>query len=222
MLKTSFRFKIKIFAWAIGIASLLTFLGQGCGRMLASKSGGSSLGSNSQCSSNDVSFDFKEGAETASIAYGPQVLDSMLACTGVVNPSQRTLDIFAEREASFSEFGSVMDVNPPLMMAHAALAAEVCTDLLTQEAAVPPTDRRIFNAVNLASVSTSISSAEISETIRRMSRACWGRDETGEESALISTAAVDIMNDSAAADRVQFTTVSICMSVLASLDGLRM
>ena len=128
------------------ISLIIALFGNACSE-LRSNSQGNAWNLNSQCTQENIEFDYKEGAETASIAYGPQVLESMVACTGVMSVSQQTLDTYNDRRASLSEYGSVMDMNPPLAMAHAAIAAEVCTDLFEQELQMSADQRRIFNAV---------------------------------------------------------------------------
>ena len=99
------------------ITAAIAILGNACGQMVPDD-GVSADSSKNSCSGN-IAVEIIPGAETASIAYGKQVLDNMVACTGLQVVSQKTLDEFDSRRGSLSEFGNVMDVNPPLVMAHA-------------------------------------------------------------------------------------------------------
>jgi len=199
------------------ITAAIAILGNACGQMVPDD-GVSAVSSKNSCSGN-IAVEIIPGAETASIAYGKQVLDNMVACTGLQVVSQKTLDEFDSRRGSLSEFGNVMDVNPPLVMAHAAIAAEVCDDLLKEELALNSADRRIFNAISGAAA-PSLSDAQ--ETMRRMARACWDRDETQEEHDLLLQNVMDIVDSSAADSKSRHAAIAICTSVLASLDGYRM
>ena len=67
------------------------------------------------------------------VVTGPQVLDNMVACTGLVEPSEKTREEWETRSSSLSEYGSVLDISPPLMMGISAVAIEVCDDLVNQE-----------------------------------------------------------------------------------------
>lgn len=202
------------------MATGVAIYGNSCGQYNSSSSFSNGSAVDQLCSEG-TEFEIIEGTKTASIAYGPQVLDNMVACTGLSQLSQKTLDAYQARQASLSEYGNVLDVNPPLVMAHTALAVEVCDDLYKQEMAQSMGARRIFASLNDSA--SAPSPQEISETLRRMSRACWGREETDEELNIVSEEVNQIIsNASSASEAHRFTAISVCTSVLASLDGYKM
>ena len=200
---------------AIMTGSLVVFF-QACGQMDLDQP--VDVAGLDNCSAN-VKVEIIEGAETASIAYGGQVLENMVACTGLQNVSQKTQDEYDSRRGSLSEYGDVMDVNPPLVMAQAAIAIEVCDDLYTEESAMLSDNRRIFTKIS-EGVAPSV--ADIQETLRRMARSCWGRDETQLENDTVVDSVQEILSTSDTTNQSRHAAIAICTSVLASLDGYRM
>jgi hypothetical protein len=186
--------KIKTFANVFGvlliISTLTVFLGQGCGNSYDAASRGSVLDS-SQCVADggdiiDKNFDVLPGTQTVSISYGQQLLDSFVSCTGVVTPSQRTVDEWTRRNQSLSEYGSLTDISGAMMMAVAAVAAETCRDLINKEAPLAAANRGIFRDVNLTGAG--LSSAEITSAAQMLALSCWQRPATtAEQTDLIST-----------------------------------
>ena len=194
------------------VALFITVIGNACGQFKPSD-GGVATTSLAQCTSSQ---DFKTipGAQTVGIVYGDQVLENMQACTAVLNLSQNTLDEHEARKASFSQYGYVGDVTSAMMMGVAALGVEVCADLVDQERTIASTQRRIFNAVDMAS--TGLNNNAIDETLERMSRSCWGRVPTAEEKAILQEEMLAMGSVSN-----ELKAIGICASVLASLDGIR-
>lgn len=198
------------------LAGALVVFGNACGQM--SLNDDVTTAGLDSCSGN-IEFKVIEGAETASITYGGQVLDNMVACTGLQTVSQKTQDEYNSRRGSLSEYGNVLDVNPPLVMAQAAIAIEVCDDLYTEESAMSSNDRRIFNRITEGATP---SAADIQDTLRRMARSCWGRDETPTENETVVQNTQSIVSSSDAATQSRHAAIAVCTSVLASLDGYRM
>jgi hypothetical protein len=188
------RTKIKTFAKVFGvllvISTLTVFLGQGCGSSYEAASTGSNLGNN-QCVSQsgeiiDKNFEVLPNTQTVSISYGQQLLDSFVSCTGVVTPSQRTVDEWTRRNQSLSEYGSLTDISGAMMMAVAAVAAETCQDLINKETPLSSATRGIFRDVNLSG--TGLSTAEITSAAQMLALSCWQRPATAaEQTDLVNT-----------------------------------
>ena len=218
------RYTKKIIAIALAALGVAVY-GNSCGKL---DSGGNSALNDALCTEESIKFDIIAGAETASISYGDQVKDSMIACTGLSNISQKTLDEYNKRQASLSEAGSVLDVNPPLVMAHTAIAVEICDDLYNEEMAMllgsPTTqelDASVFKDLNTSLVAPSL--VEIGSMTMRMARKCWGRDASEEEMQIISEEVENIISSTAVnADAHRYSAISVCTSVLASIDGMSM
>ena len=145
--KMNWRKNLPNFLYLALIGVAVAVFGNACGEFGGGSSGKKNKGLQSN-SCEATGFDIHEGAETVSIAYGKQVLDNMVACTGLTQLSQPTIDEFESRLGSLSEFGYALDVNPPLAMAHAGIAIEVCNDLFSEENALPNAQRRIFNRID--------------------------------------------------------------------------
>jgi len=209
------RRTIKFIATLASVGLMIAFMGNACSEFKTASNGDpSSSGIDfAQCSSS-VDFTTLPGAATVAIVYGDQVLENMQACTALAQPSIATLDANAERLGSFSKYGYAGDVTSALMMATAALASEVCDDLVDQEANLATTARRIYSSVDFNM--NALNDSAIEDVATRMSRSCWGRMPASEELTIIRE---EVNAMGTVSNRLR--AVSICTSVLASLDGIR-
>lgn len=198
------------------VLSLATFIGigQGCGEGLQSTGGlASGLCNGSESVSIvDKDYDVQPGERTVSIAYGRQLLDSFVSCTGVGTPSQRTLDEFDNRNQSLSEYGLLTDVSAAQMMATAAVAAEVCQDLIERERGLASADRFIFNEVDLDG--TGLNQVEMVSAVELMALSCWQRNSSDAEELDIVNA-INLMNTNS-----QNGALGLCTSMLSSLSAI--
>jgi hypothetical protein len=212
--------KIKMFANVFGvlliISTLTVFLGQGCGSSYEAASSGSLTDSN-QCISQggtiiDKNFDVLPDSQTVSISYGQQLLDSFVSCTGIVTPSQRTVDEWTRRNQSLSEYGSLTDISGAMMMAVAAVAAETCRDLIDKETPIANVNRGIFRDVNLGGAG--LSSAEITSAAQMLALSCWQRPVTAaEQTELLNT--IGALNASS-----NNGALGLCTAMLSSLAAI--
>lgn len=211
---------MKRYTAIIGILtlSLAAFVGvgQGCGEALDAGAGG---GSSITCSPDeaivviDKDYDVLPGERTVSIAYGQQMLDSFLSCTGVEQASQRTLDEFASRNQSLSEYGSLTDVSAAQMMATAAVAAEVCQDLIIRERGLASvTDRYIFRDADLGGAG--LLQSEIESAVELLALSCWQRPSLDVEEVEIANAVLQ-MNTSS-----ENGALGLCTAMLSSLAAI--
>jgi hypothetical protein len=208
---------LKILAISI-VAMTGTFLifGQACGpRFEPATSLSSTLGDSCPPEAANVidkTYEILPTRRTVSIAYGKQMLDSMVSCTGIGKPSVRTKDEWNRRNQSLSEYGGMADVSGAMMMAIAGVAAEVCEDLVTREIAMAPTERGIFGGTNLAG--TSLSLSEMNSTADLLGLACWQRMPTNDERVAI-TNSVGALNLNS-----RMGALSLCTAMLSSLAAV--
>lgn len=191
--------------------------GQGCGIGFQSANLSSSSSMFGQCEGSpanviDKNYEVMPNRRTASIAYGEQLLNSFVACTGIGTPSQRTKDEFERRKQSLSEYGALIDVSGAMMMAVAGVAAEVCQDLVNKERALASVDRGIFVDANLNG--NGLSLTEMNSAADLLGIACWQRPPTNEEKIAITNAigALGVNSERGA--------LSLCTAMLSSLAAI--
>ncbi|MBT4762028.1 MAG: hypothetical protein HOO06_10055 [Bdellovibrionaceae bacterium] len=154
-----------------------------------------------------------EGKATVSTAYSKQFLDNMLSCTGVLNPSTDTLLEYENRKGSVSEYGYATKITAPMLMAFVSIAGEVCSDLVDLESG--STSRMIFKDIDFNS--ESIFSEQVSQSVNRLARSCWQRNETDEELSYIIN---DVFSEGSVTPRD--AAVMMCTSMLASVSAYEM
>lgn len=185
-------------------------LGHGCGQFVAESDKFSSL--NFDEDNSDITV--IPGEKTVATVYSKQFLDNMLACTGVGTPSMQTKQEYENRRGGLSEYGYATKVTGPGLMAVAAVAGEVCNDLINQEKPLDLNSRRIFKEIDFSRMP---SSAEIEPAARRLALSCWQRQMTTEETNMV----LDALSDAGSMSADQ-ASVFACTSILASLSGIEM
>ncbi len=200
----------------IPATSIMTFY-QGCGKFTANKDNLSSVSnlclSANTAASIDKNYDVLPGEQTVSIAYGRQVLDSMVACTGLGAPSTRATTEWESRNQSLSEYGSATEISGAMMMAVAAVAGEVCRDLVDKEKALAMNQRGIFTNVDLSKQS-SLTSSEIESSLEMLAISCWQRPTTQEEKTNVVNSIIALSGNS------DLGALSLCTASLASLAAI--
>lgn len=199
----------------IPATSLFTFY-QGCGGKMESNDVSSSAlicQPTSTAASIDKNYEVLPGEQTVSIAYGRQVLDSMVACTGLGAASTRATTEWQNRNQSLSEYGSATEISGAMMMAVAAVAGEVCRDLVDKEAALASNARGIFTNVDLAKTGP-LTTTEIESSLEMLALSCWQRPTTAAERLEVTTS---ILGLTASSD---LGALSLCTAALASLAAI--
>ncbi len=189
------------------------FFYQGCGNEMASGNSATMCTPGAAGAPIDKNYDVVPGEQTVSVAYGRPLLDSMVACTGIGQPSTRTLNEWTARNQSLSEYGSLTEVSGAMMMAVAAVAGEVCRDLLDKEIPLTNGSRGIFANVDFAK-GGSMSVAEINSAADMLGISCWQRLPTLDEKSMIETA----VNQLSAS--TELGALSLCTSMLGSLAAI--
>lgn len=185
-------------------------LGHGCGQFVAESDKFSSL----NFSEDNSDITVIPGEKTVATVYSKQFLDNMLSCTGVGAPSMQTKQEFENRRGGLSEYGYATKVTGPGLMAVAAVAGEVCNDLVNSEKMLSADSRRIFKEIDF---SRAPSSTELEPTVKRLALSCWQRQLNADEASMI----LDAVSDAGSMSPEQ-TSVFACTSILASLSGIEM
>lgn len=210
----------KFVQWSLGLTSVtMAFIlfGQGCGESMKAVNGNvGSLGGTCDGSAAtnivDKNVVVTPGTRTVSISYGQQLLDSLVACTGLGSPSQRTLDEWTTRNQSLSEYGLLTDVSGAMMMAVAAVSAEVCKDLIEKEKPLMISNRSIFRTV--AFTGNGLSQTEITDSADLLALSCWQRPVTDEEKNAMINAMSQLNTNS------ENGALSLCTAMLSSLAAI--
>lgn len=193
------------------------FFYQGCGSGMSSVSDMSSASALCKPSAAgapiDKNYTVIPGEQTVSIAYGRPLLDSMVSCTGIGQPSTRTLTEWTARNQSLSEYGSLTEVSGAMMMAIAAVAGEVCRDLLDKEKPMASASRGIFGNVDFTKVG-GMSTQEIASAADLLGVACWQRMPTLDEKSMVESAILQLNSTT------DVGALSLCTSMLASLAAI--
>ncbi|MBK7843222.1 MAG: hypothetical protein IPJ71_05925 [Bdellovibrionales bacterium] len=161
-----------------------------------------------------------EGARTVAVLHSGQVLQNMMSVAGVDVPSAATVAMYDLKKTTFSENGRANSVNAPIVMALASVGGEVCSDLIVQEKAKAAADRRIYVQVNFSSGPTNFSNAGRADSIRRLARSFWGRNETDAELQILQSALAEAVSaGGTAAKDTEVVALYLCSAMIASLDA---
>jgi hypothetical protein len=149
-----------------------------------------------------------------STVYAKQFLDNMVSCTGLGIESARTRGEWNNRRGSLSEFGYATDVTPPMLMSIAAVAGEVCSDLIVKESA-PGATPIIFDNFNLKGMT---SANEVEGSIQRIALSCWHRRASDSEVSLVR----DMVADTAQNMNGEQAALLLCTTMLSSYKSIEM
>jgi hypothetical protein len=181
---------VKIMLLLMTTTGVFVVWGQGCGQAYQSGLVSESAGTLAACggASNDesgVTVEPLSNTKTLGISYGRQLVESMVSCTGLGNPSVRVRSEFERRKQALSEYGSLADYSPAMDMAVTAIAGEVCQDLIEKEIPLSPSARYFFNDFNFANPSAG--APEIEKATDLLAISCWQRKATeNEKSAVVN------------------------------------
>lgn len=216
-------FKVKKMFSAVVVSAWLglvvLFVGHGCSEIGAPNGSSSRAGSLGAEVPDGITI--YPNTKTVSTVYAKQFLDNMVSCTGLRIESAETRERWEAESGSLSEFGYATDVTPPMMMAIATVAGEICSDITHADAGVNRGSRnRLFPGVDF-SAGGSMSSGEIQSAIQRVALSCWHRRATSNEVDVISS----MVNENVASEttnRSQTAAMLVCTSMLASYKSIEM
>lgn len=211
---------IRIAQVVASIAAVVVIFGNGCsegGFYALDGSNKSSLDASqigAQCKSS-TDIEVIPGTKTVSFVGANQVLGHLSNCLGLSVPSDATVAVYNDKKGSISTYGAANSITPPMMMAIASIAGEVCSDMIDQEIA---TGERIFKNMNLQSSSLP-SNSVLGSTISNLALSCWRGNETTEERAVL----LDLVNQSVVANEANAArkaALLLCTAMLSSTNAL--
>jgi hypothetical protein len=199
----------------VGSVFLLIAFGQGCGKFIATSGSGSEASSATAAGSMDVGgIKYSPKTLTVSLVYSKQILSHFSSCLGSGAPSDRTLAMFDKKKGAISDTGSVTTLTSPMLVASSSIVGELCKDLINAEAVRP----RIFVGFNFTAASLP-GQTVIKDSMRRIARSCWGRDEDPVESEIIVNS-VNTAFSAGGANAAHDAALFMCTGMLSSLDAL--
>lgn len=117
--------------------------------------------------------------KTASVLRGSRALDTLVSCLSLEKPSAAAQTEYQKIKTSLSEEGLANTVSQPMVKGLVGLSAVVCNDLVVKERALAQEDRIFFG--NLDFTTNRLVDGQIDDIVKRMSRACWGRNPSSSE-----------------------------------------
>ncbi len=206
--------------WAIwlivGPSLAIGIFGNACGKQFGIDSPSSSVSSATSQPITQQEVEVYANTKTASLVYGKQVLPHLQNCAGVAVVSDTTASTEAAKVGSISETGSYDSVTAPMLMAVTSIAGEVCNDLINEEMKLAPQERRIFRGIDFAS--TTVNFGGLGESLNKLARSCWQRDESSEEKSMILDGLSQVFSSEANVNMK--AGLSLCTQVLSSIDTL--
>lgn len=209
---------LKLVSLVILSGFFIVTLGNGCGKDFTIQDGGMfNPGASSGTGGSTLTDDeiINPNAKTASLINSNQTLTHLTTCLGVKTPSAETVALYEAKKGSISVSGAAKTVTPPMMMAIANIAGEVCNDLINQEI---KNEARIFVGIDL-NANRLPASTDLQDSISRLALSCWNRYESsGEKQVLLDLISNSVSpNETMAAKKA---SLLLCTSIAASLDAL--
>lgn len=165
------------------------------------------------------------GENPHALLSAEQTLASMLKVTNVAAPTPAILTEYNLRYGGLAAGTELNLANAPLMLGSTSLASEVCSAMITQEAAMAAAARPFFGGINFAAGVNSVNDAGFVSSVRGMARSFWGRNETSAEFLLLAKYKSEFIAalDTAGANQAASTgnlMMGICAAMLSSVDAL--
>lgn len=197
----------------IGTLSVtVAFVGQNCSEM--GSSGKSNQASIATGQAGNDGIEIIPNTKTVATVYAKTFMDNMVSCTGLRIESARTRGEFENRRGSLSEFGYATDITPPMLMSIAAIAGEVCSDLIAKEDAAP--SKMMFEGFNFPN--GAVSTGDVQDAIQRLALSCWHRRATDAEVNLVSSMVADTANNM----NSEQSALLLCTAMLSSYKSIEM
>lgn len=206
---------IKTMSFVVMGAVVIFSFGQGCGKL--SSIDGTSAADNSGAGTDTSAggSTYVPNTQTLSLVYGKEILDHYSSCIGSGLPTDRALAMYDSKKGTISETGAVSTLTAPMLMAATSIAGEICEDLILKEKIAP----RIFIGVNLSSPSLPAQNL-LQDSMRRIARSCWSRNEDAVESQIVMSAINDSFSGADVTNKAHDAALFMCTAMLASLDSL--
>ena len=160
-------------------------------------------------------------ARTASVISANRVMDSMVSCLGTIEPSDATRQEYDRLKGSCSVEGSANSISQPMLAAFTILGGEACNDLINIEEQRAQGERRIFNSVDFDAGPNANFNA-ISDVVRRLSRSCWGRNETSQELRDLEIGVSQAFGNANGARNTRMSMLYLCTIMVSSFNSIEM
>lgn len=196
------------------VGCIVLFVGHGCGIVGDAKNAGIDLTVVGNAGVDEIQI--FPNTKTVATAYSKQFLDNMISCTGQQIESARTTGEYEGRKGSLSEFGYATKATPPMLMAIAAIAGEVCSDVIDAEGSGSRA-RVLFVGMSLDG-SGGTNSSEVSDAIQRIALSCWNRRATNEEVGLLQ----QMVGEGNLMSNGRDAALGLCTAMLGSYESYEM
>lgn len=150
---------------------------QNCGG--ASGSGGEVAGS----ASLDSDVVAIPNTKTASVQRASRALDNLVACMGVGEADNDSVNAFRNNRGTISEEGYATTMTQPMAKAMVTISAEVCEHLMNRERNMSVEERKMFIEIDFND--GGLTRRDLILGTKRMARSCWGRNASDTELGLI-------------------------------------
>lgn len=209
---------LKVFFFALSFV-FVTVAYQNCG------GGGSANGGGAVVSAESTNGDIIPipNTKTTSVVRATRVLDNLVSCLGTQEASSggtSARQTFINNRGTVSEEGLANSFTQPMGKAVVAVAAEVCQDLYEREDD-DNNQKHIFIEVDFDA--DTVSSAELTNGVKRIARSCWGRNATSDE---VNTILSDVSSNFSGAQDSRATVrnkmIYICTAMAASFSAYEM
>jgi|GEM_PF-6169728 len=163
-----------------------------------------------------------EKTRTAAVSRSNRYLDTVVSCLGTRTAGATAKSVWNENKGSLSEEGSANSITSPMLSAMTKISAEVCLDLINQERGIAAAQRRIFNQIDFGAGPNAVNGAQLQTTIRRLSRSCWGRNETTAERDLLESTTLSAFSGQNGAQQTVDQMVFLCAAMTSSFSTFEM
>lgn len=159
---------------------------------------------------------------TASVVRSERALSTLVSCLGTTAASSAAKQAWEDNKGSISVEGDANSITPPMLVAIAKISGEVCNDLVQKERILAADQRRIFNQIDFTQGPNAVSSLAIQNSVRRLARSCWGRNETGTENQLITASVQSAFTNTTNSQQTINQMIYLCTAVASSFATFEM
>lgn len=194
---------------AIGIS-----FGQGCSKSVAPKQGVGSLSSSEPDQDADA-YKINPEVESVSLVYNKQILDHLVACSGIERASGPTRATWEAKRGTISIDGGVKTLTAPMLMAATSISGDVCRDLIDKEKLEP----RLFSGITWTATAEALpNDGVLTDSIKALALSCWQRQPEKLELDTILEATKEQFRS--APVNIEDAYLFLCTSMLSSLETL--
>lgn len=154
------------------------------------------------------------------LIYSENTLPTILSVTGLQTSSGALNTAMNRNVTKISETGQPDSLTPPMLIGLTSISNRACQDLVDAEKAISnTTQRRFFQKVDFSKGPQSITQDAKVDSIRRMARSFWGRNETQQElDLLVSAFEQEFKGIGDSSSKTPMTLMFLCTAMLASVD----